>query len=91
MTACLRGPPAHRWNRFEEQAEKTVDSTDENNYRCHIMVEPASKRNVLPFRTPPKRVSSAALFRGRREIVIVHGGREYCLRLTHDGKLILTA
>ena len=35
-------------------------------------------------------VSSAALFRGQREIVIVHRGQEYRLRITKSDKLILT-
>lgn len=39
----------------------------------------------------PDRVSSAALLRDRKELVIVHNGREYRLRLTQNGKLILTA
>lgn len=38
-----------------------------------------------------KRISSAALFGERREIVILHNGREYRLRLTQNDKLILTA
>jgi hemin uptake protein HemP len=37
------------------------------------------------------RVSSQVLLGGRRELVIVHNGREYRLRLTKNGKLILTA
>jgi hemin uptake protein HemP len=37
------------------------------------------------------RVSSEALFGSRREVVILHNGREYRLRLTQNGKLILTA
>jgi hemin uptake protein HemP len=39
----------------------------------------------------PERVSSEALLGRRRELVIVHNGREYRLRLTQNGKLILTA
>jgi hemin uptake protein HemP len=39
----------------------------------------------------PRRFSSAALLQGERQIVIEHAGREYCLRLTAQGKLILTA
>ena len=35
-------------------------------------------------------VSSVALFRGRREIVILHRGQEYRLRITKADKLILT-
>jgi len=36
-------------------------------------------------------LESAALFRGRVEIVIRHNGRDYRLRQTRLGKLILTA
>ncbi len=32
-----------------------------------------------------------ALFAGARQLIIVHGEREYCLRLTATNKLILTA
>lgn len=39
----------------------------------------------------PQRVSSEALLGSRRELVILHKGREYHLRLTQNGKLILTA
>jgi hemin uptake protein HemP len=36
------------------------------------------------------RLSSTDLFRGQRELVIVHGGQEYLLRITKSDKLILT-
>ena len=39
----------------------------------------------------PKRLTSEELMGKAREIVIVHNGREYRLRLTQNGKLILTA
>ena len=39
----------------------------------------------------PRRIASADLLGSRRELVIVHNGREYRLRLTQNGKLILTA
>jgi hemin uptake protein HemP len=38
----------------------------------------------------PRRLDSAALFQRAREIVIVHGGQEYRLRITKADKLILT-
>jgi hemin uptake protein HemP len=44
-----------------------------------------------PLLPPPQRVTSEALLGPRRELVIVHNGREYKLRLTQNGKLILTA
>lgn len=39
----------------------------------------------------PARLSSDALLGPKGEIVIIHGGREYRLRVTQNGKLILTA
>lgn len=39
----------------------------------------------------PQKISSGALLGARRELVIVHNGREYRLRLTQNDKLILTA
>ena len=41
---------------------------------------------------PPhvRRVESATLFERGREVVIVHHGREYRLRITKSDKLILT-
>jgi hemin uptake protein HemP len=40
---------------------------------------------------PPAKVASQALLRTRKELVIAHNGREYRLRVTQNGKLILTA
>lgn len=39
---------------------------------------------------PMKRWSSRELFEGQRELVIVHANIEYRLRLTSQGKLVLT-
>jgi hemin uptake protein HemP len=41
--------------------------------------------------TAPKRYSSESLFGGARQVIIQHGEREYCLRVTAANKLILTA
>lgn len=38
-----------------------------------------------------QRVNSATLFGPSRELIIEHAGREYRLRMTQNGKLILTA
>jgi len=38
-----------------------------------------------------RKIASEALLGERRELVIVHNGREYRLRVTQNGKLILTA
>jgi hemin uptake protein HemP len=40
--------------------------------------------------TPVRRISSQRLLAGERELVIQHLGSEYHLRLTRNGKLILT-
>jgi len=39
---------------------------------------------------PVRKVESAALFQLEREVVIVHRGQEYRLRITKSDKLILT-
>jgi hemin uptake protein HemP len=41
--------------------------------------------------TAPKRVPSEALLGEAKALLIIHNGREYRLRLTQNGKLILTA
>jgi hemin uptake protein HemP len=41
--------------------------------------------------TGPRRVRSEDLLRGSVELLIEHQGREYRLRVTQNGKLILTA
>jgi hemin uptake protein HemP len=48
--------------------------------------------SVEPDTTPPlrQRLYSAELFATAREVVIEHAGEEYRLRLTRQGKLILT-
>lgn len=50
-----------------------------------------SKGPSDPAAQPPARVSSESLLGPRGELLIVHNGREYRLRLTQNGKLILTA
>lgn len=51
-----------------------------------VSVSEPNERNT-PARS---RVSSEALLNGRKELVIEHAGDEYRLRLTSQGKLILT-
>jgi hemin uptake protein HemP len=41
-------------------------------------------------RQEPRRIESPALFEGGREVVIVHQGQTYRLRITKADKLILT-
>jgi len=53
----------------------------------------AEKKPLLsePLKPGPQKVSIEALLGANRELVIVHNGREYRLRLTQNDKLILTA
>jgi hemin uptake protein HemP len=41
--------------------------------------------------SPPRRISSRELLGPQGELFIEHQGREYRLRITQNGKLILTA
>jgi hemin uptake protein HemP len=59
---------------------------------------PAPHEHATPAREPaptvpgaPRRVRSHELLRGGSELVIEHRGRDYRLRVTQNGKLILTA
>jgi hemin uptake protein HemP len=52
---------------------------------------------AVPLQVParpaglPQKLSSEQLLGSRGELVIVHNGREYRLRITQNGRLILTA
>jgi hemin uptake protein HemP len=50
-----------------------------------------AKTTAVQRSTPPAKVASEVLLGERRELVITHNGREYRLRVTQNGKLILTA
>jgi hemin uptake protein HemP len=55
--------------------------------------QPPRPPNVDDVETPAtavRRISSHRLLAGERELVIQHMGSEYHLRLTRNGKLILT-
>lgn len=52
-----------------------------------------SQRSESPFHTPGfprKRITTVDLMQGAREVILVHEGEEYILRITKAGKLILT-
>lgn len=47
--------------------------------------------SVSPYLAAPPRMQIETLLGPSKELVILHNGREYHLRLTQNGKLILTA
>ncbi len=51
---------------------------------------PGSRREAPERPEPKRRVNSAELFAGGREVIIEHNGEEYRLRITRQWKLILT-
>jgi len=55
----------------------------------HRISELAAAETPAPP-APVRRVESASLFQRGREVVIVHHGQEYRLRITKSDKLILT-
>jgi hemin uptake protein HemP len=65
----------------------SVDGLHENDYRLRVTLP----KPPAPPPVAPRRIPSEALLGPDRELVIVHNGREYRLRLTQNGKLILTA
>ena len=49
-----------------------------------------SSAHTQPAPSLPDVIAAAALLQGRQVLVIEHGGERYQLRLTKNGKLILT-
>jgi hemin uptake protein HemP len=74
---------------------RRVDNINENSYRL-LMPKPEAaqlapaNQSEIPL-SMPSRVASEELLGARGELIIEHRGREYRLRLTQSGKLILTA
>lgn len=65
-------------------------SDDENPEAVSLRLAAGAKRPIERF-PASRRIESRDLFDGRKELVIVHDGRDYRLRITQNGKLILTA
>ena len=65
---------------------RTIDEHNENYYRLSV-----DKLRTAPTLPPPAKVKSETLLGRARELVITHNGRDYRLRVTQNGKLILTA
>jgi hemin uptake protein HemP len=79
-------------HRFEIAGKNTIDTLDENNYRSIVDLKQAPvRKDGDAAELFPLRVTSEALIGQGQVLVIVHRGREYRLRRTQNGKLILTA
>jgi len=50
----------------------------------------AIETSAQEFPYQKRQLSTAALFAGSKEVAIMHGADEYMLRITKQGKLILT-
>lgn len=71
---------------------RKLDCFYENAYRyCVSDCTPRRPADSPEADKPLERVESRELLGPKGELVIVHNGREYRLRLTQHGKLILTA
>jgi hemin uptake protein HemP len=79
------------------QSVRAIDPINANSYHSamkngdalgdsRVMGNPAKQ-----VRRAPQRVGSRQLLGLRGELIIEHQGRDYCLRITQNGKLILTA
>ena len=75
-----------------------VDFGNENAYHCEMEPDlkphaelPKQPHRKVAARNSPTSLTSDQLLGGARELLILHGGRQYRLRLTQNGKLILTA
>jgi hemin uptake protein HemP len=66
---------------------RTVDEYSDNYYRLRMTESPLPSQTAA--QTP--KVPSQSLLGARKELVITHNGRDYRLRVTQNGKLILTA
>jgi hemin uptake protein HemP len=51
---------------------------------------PPATRRPIPADEAPPRFDTASLFQGSSEVRLLHRGQEYRLRVTKQGKLILT-
>jgi len=70
-----------------------IDNLNDNNYRSYMDIRPCASSDAAekPEDETVQRISSESLLGSRGELLIVHNGREYRLRLTQNDKLILTA
>jgi len=70
---------------------RIIDECSENYYRFGYMTPPKPRPSSDGAPPAPAKVTSESLLGARKELLITHQGREYRLRITQNGKLILTA
>ncbi len=58
--------------------------------RTNIVAKYAAVPNGAALMEKKPRIESDSLFQGKSEVIIVHQNEEYNLRITRNGKLILT-
>jgi hemin uptake protein HemP len=54
------------------------------------MAQSSPPSNELALQPKKKRVTTTELMQGAKEIIVLHRGEQYLLRITKSGKLILT-
>jgi len=62
----------------------------DNHYQLARAALEEPKRTEIDGVSKARRITTESLFEGRTEVLIVHGGEEYRLRITKNDKLILT-
>ncbi|HXF53965.1 MAG TPA: hemin uptake protein HemP [Hyphomicrobiaceae bacterium] len=58
--------------------------------RSNDVKETPSPQSGRPLAAQPRRHKVSDLLQGNREAILEHGGQDYRLRITANGKLILT-
>lgn len=58
--------------------------------RSNIVAKYGTVPSVAALMEKKPRIESNSLFQGKSEVIIVHQNEEYNLRITRNGKLILT-
>ena len=71
----------------------TQHSAASNNLQCHdeAGLPVPQVHEAIPFRQSRALIESTTLLGSTGQLIIRHAGRDYCLRLTRSGRLILTA
>lgn len=97
--SCVSDRYSYHYERERFLLVLQLDVTNENRYRSRTVQERSQPAPGI-FPAPeapatasagPRRVRSEELMGGSPELLIDHQGREYRLRVTQNGKLILTA